>query len=515
MANFENRQKNTRTRKRRSNSDSELVLANYSEKCFSASSPDQKYFFNPSIGINSYAIDDIDISADNPFFNARFTMDPAQMFMSVKEHDASLDISVSSTQIENNPTELCKNEHEYMNSEYLNNVNSQQDFQTVSINKDFEMIPYIQNSAERKDCVNKMWSLMKEDKKNLIEKGLEWKSGLWSPGEEIILQSNITKYCKKNGLSDASIMIFSTPREKRKEFYRSIAIGLNRPLFTIYRKVLRMCNQKNYVGKYTQVEVEKLAELCRIHGNDWATIGHHLGRSPGSVRDKARLLKCHKKRGKWSEDELKHLSDIVHAQTNTKKGESVTVGINWAKVAENIETRTEKQCRSKWLNFLNWSETGGKKWNKFCDLELINKIGNLNVINESKIDWISLAKDWCSVRSPQWLKHRWHGIKKHVPNYQHLTLNNIIGFLQTNYVKEVIHKLNEHVSVRNNQDELVLTLNAQSLVQEFQIEANDSQSKSFINKNQLEILGQVNDPSALIPLSSQEDMTHGGFTILF
>lgn len=41
-------------------------------------------------------------------------------------------------------------------------------------------------------------------------------------------------------------------KEERKDFYRSVAWGLNRPLFAVYRRVLRMYDNRNHVGKSVQ-----------------------------------------------------------------------------------------------------------------------------------------------------------------------------------------------------------------------------------------------------------------------
>lgn len=46
-------------------------------------------------------------------------------------------------------------------------------------------------------------------------------------------------------------------KEERKDFYRSVALGLNRPLFAVYRRVLRMYDNRNHVGKYVNKESVK------------------------------------------------------------------------------------------------------------------------------------------------------------------------------------------------------------------------------------------------------------------
>ena len=54
-------------------------------------------------------------------------------------------------------------------------------------------------------------------------------------------------------------------------------------------------------------------------------------------------------------------------------GSAVTGGVSWATVADQVRTRSEKQCRSKWLNYLNWKHSGGTEWMKEDDLNLIRR----------------------------------------------------------------------------------------------------------------------------------------------
>ena len=48
--------------------------------------------------------------------------------------------------------------------------------------------------------------------------------------------------------------------------------------------------------------------------------------------------------------------------------------LSWAAVAEKVGSRTEKQCRAKWLNQLSWKERGGQEWCKSDDLMLVKKL---------------------------------------------------------------------------------------------------------------------------------------------
>lgn len=123
-------------------------------------------------------------------------------------------------------------------------------------------------------------------------------------------------------------------------------------------------------------------------------------------------------------------------------GSAVTVGVSWAMVANKVRTRSEKQCRSKWLNYLNWKHSGGTEWMKEDDLRLVQRyvstatlfqkravghlvlmivafrISELEVEDENEIQWEDLAGGWSSVRSPQWLRSKWWSIKRQVSNHK-------------------------------------------------------------------------------------------------
>ncbi|XP_028811070.1 cyclin-D-binding Myb-like transcription factor 1 isoform X4 [Denticeps clupeoides] len=278
--------------------------------------------------------------------------------------------------------------------------------------------------------VSQAWFTTKEDKDTLANKGHKWKQGMWSKEEISILMGNIERYLKGRGIQDPTEIIFEMSKDERKDFYRSIAWGLNRPLFAVYRRVLRMYDNRNHVGKYTPEEIDKLKDLRTKHGNDWATIGAALGRSASSVKDRCRLMKDTCNTGKWTEDEERRLAEVVHELTGTEAGDAVTQGVSWASVAELVGTRSEKQCRSKWLNYLNWKQCGGTEWTKEDDMNLVHRIAELGVEDENEINWDILAGGWQSVRSPQWLRSKWWTIKRQVSNHKELPFSVLIKGLQ-------------------------------------------------------------------------------------
>lgn len=295
--------------------------------------------------------------------------------------------------------------------------------------------------SDNNNSVNQAWFTTKEDKDNLHGKGVKWRQGMWSKEENEQLKENILEYCKVNNIPDPNIIIFEMTKDDRKDFYRTIAKGIRRPLFAIYRRVLRMYDRRNYVGKYSSEEVQQLKSLKEKHGNDWATIGAAMGRSASSVKDRFRLMRDHCRSGKWTPDEEQRLSSAVHELSRGSSGDFITAGISWAAVAEKVGSRSEKQCRSKWLNYLNWKEKGGQEWTKQDEIHLITRIHDMNLQDENEIDWQVMANNWPSVRSPQWLRSKWWALKKHVPESDATSFEGIYSYLYHTYIATLQNKI--------------------------------------------------------------------------
>ncbi|KAL4226547.1 Cyclin-D-binding Myb-like transcription factor 1 [Mactra antiquata] len=285
-----------------------------------------------------------------------------------------------------------------------------------------------------KSYISQAWFTSRDDKNILQSSGATWKQGQWTKDEVDLLQENIAEYCKMHNINDPTEVIFEMTKDDRKQFYRTIARGLQRPLFSVYRRVTRMYDQKNHIGKYSYEEKIKLKELRAKHGNDWATIGQALGRSASSVKDKCRLMKETCNSGKWLPEEEKRLTQAVYDLAGGRPGEDIVHGLSWAAVAEKVITRSEKQCRTKWLNYMNWKMKGGKEWTRAEDMNLIIRVANMGVTDDTQIDWDELARNWKSARSPQWLRGKWWSLKRHIPDYQILPFNELLELMKTHYL---------------------------------------------------------------------------------
>lgn len=320
----------------------------------------------------------------------------------------------------------------------------------LSTNADDESDPKDSELDSLELDVTQAWFTTKDDKSALHHKGYNWKTGQWSREEIDVLQSNINGYCKMHGVNDPTEIIFEMSKDERKDFYRTVARGLQRPLFSVYRRVIRMYDQRNHIGKYSPEELERLRHLRQLHGSDWATIGGHLGRSASSVKDRCRLMKDTCKSGKWFPEEEHRLASAVYDLSGCKPGDSITSGLSWSLVAERVATRSEKQCRTKWLNYLNWKHRGGAEWTRDDDVYLIQSIINADVMEESDLDWLELSKGWPSARSPQWLRAKWWTLKRHVPDFQLLPFTDLLTCLKKIHVENQVSPKSRNSNVSHN-----------------------------------------------------------------
>ena len=54
-----------------------------------------------------------------------------------------------------------------------------------------------------------------------------------------MIQNAYIFYFQTYSIKDPCKIIFESGKEKRKNFYKTIATGINRPLFAVYRRVVR------------------------------------------------------------------------------------------------------------------------------------------------------------------------------------------------------------------------------------------------------------------------------------
>lgn len=67
------------------------------------------------------------------------------------------------------------------------------------------------------------------------------------------------------------------------------------------------------------------------------------------------------------------LSEAVFALTQSLPGENSVVGIPWIQIAQRVGSRSERQCRKKWLSYCTLKRLGTVEWNSEDEICLLRK----------------------------------------------------------------------------------------------------------------------------------------------
>ncbi|XP_011409692.2 PREDICTED: cyclin-D-binding Myb-like transcription factor 1 isoform X1 [Amphimedon queenslandica] len=252
--------------------------------------------------------------------------------------------------------------------------------------------------------------------RELQERCGEWKKGRWSKQEYDILKTNLKSYMKEFNITDINILLDNA--DKNIEFYRKIACNIKRPLFVVYRKLLRFFTEENYVGIWTREMNDRLVELHALHGNDWNTIGQIMGIGWATCYDHFRTVNINKKytEGPWSSEEVDKLCQVMVREHGIEDCQ-LPSNVTWEMISRAVVTRSAMQCRFKWVMLLSWKLKGGEeKWTTSDDLRLIECLNEDEELeDEEDIDWERLAAAWPSARSKYFLRQKWASLKRTVP----------------------------------------------------------------------------------------------------
>eukprot|EP00051_Salpingoeca_urceolata_P018591 m.262507 g.262507 ORF g.262507 m.262507 type:complete len:447 (+) comp19231_c1_seq3:2076-3416(+) len=253
------------------------------------------------------------------------------------------------------------------------------------------------------------------DHKKLTEDGVTFKSGKWSQKEREILKKNVENFKLDYGVDDVAAFALRSHRDEssddmpvvsKKEFYKALAKGLDRPLFFVYRQCLRILDPDNYLGKYDDEETEELFQLHAKYGDNWTKIGKLLGRSSMSVRDRFRIASqtCH--HGEWQQEEVDKLVQIVEGLIGSDPPPTLVRFLPWTAISALHGTRSPFQCREKWY-LVSWKHTKDpSKWDPEDDDNLAAKVLDSGAEDMSEVDWHDIAAQLKGKRSATYLQVR-------------------------------------------------------------------------------------------------------------
>jgi len=211
----------------------------------------------------------------------------------------------------------------------------------------------------------------------------------------------IARYLKQKKLAFQDFLKCSRKGTEWKELASCISDRSQKSIFDHFtRKFLEYRR-----GKWDEEEVEKLLDLVQIHGKKWEKISRTLGRSPHRCLKKFSLLGDFMT-GRFRPEETRNLLDAIRDLCGLPNGatldEMAGKKIPWNAVTERVGTRDRDtlarnfwslvRSRNRKSRFQKWSEMfdSSKLVSLQRDIELLKVIQHTNAESESEIDNVSL-----------------------------------------------------------------------------------------------------------------------------
>ncbi|KAG8937077.1 RNA polymerase I enhancer binding protein [Tulasnella sp. 418] len=263
------------------------------------------------------------------------------------------------------------------------------------------------------------WLTSKELAELAETEGLEYKKGRFSSSEKQSIQTSIDTYKTQNGLTedDISGIIFRKERTAGdNEFWTFLAREIGgRPLASIYHYVHRAYNPLKQQGQWTADEDQALKAAVAAHGERWKIVGPHVGRTGSDCRDRYRNYVKHghiQNNGLWSKEEEDKLIDIVESM-KAVTGSTAQDDYYWTTIAEKMgHIRNRQQCRTKWQDSIAprlSNQTSKAKWSDCDTMTMLSKLAQLDISEESDVQWASLTwGGWSGHR----LQKSWKRLKR-------------------------------------------------------------------------------------------------------
>ncbi|XP_039620221.1 transcription termination factor 1-like [Polypterus senegalus] len=346
------------------------------------------------------------------------------------------------------------------------------------INELEKYVPCVRKYKKR--LILSMFKYDLERFKKFHEEGIAIKFGKFAKVENERLKTNTEKLMKLTGISSSDKLHFPSryPEEEKtikrlreqNNFFTNLADGIPRPCQLVYNHARKIFDNFNYMGRYTESEINDLKRFHTLYGNNWSKLSSLIGRNQHSLQMKWSQLGDYSK-GPWTpvekkslikamqshfqnrldptaiQDELEQESEANHEEEHKLiLTDKLYKNIPWKKVSEQVKTRNWMSCRIQWMRILQ--KKMQKTKNSFpsvssihAKIKLIKKLYQMNVGDASEIDWEELT-DIIGDVTPTYTQNLFCRLKiLNVPNWQMKTFPEIIDFL---YLK-ILPRLEEKV----------------------------------------------------------------------
>ena len=292
-------------------------------------------------------------------------------------------------------------------------------------------------------------SISKKTPEEWEELGIFYRHGRWTKSESERLLENWVSYLKENPSIVDPNEFFDRRHNReiirfahRTGFYIHISKTLNRSTFSCYSKLDRMVHRVTMkTDTYSKKEIKKLKKYIRRYGFKSQKIADKMGRNPQSITDKYRTIFKEVASGKWTENEDQTLVTALKNVTGVDDISKLKcLEIPWRKVAEQVPSRHEEQCRSHFLfirrlKFHENLNTDTIRWRKAHKRQLIEKISEAQLEVETDIDWVELHESFKGIfPSPHYLRTKFIAMKIKIKDYQKESFPDLIDIMAEKYI---------------------------------------------------------------------------------
>lgn len=317
---------------------------------------------------------------------------------------------------------------------------------------------FFNNSLQKHDLLMNH----KVTRKQLEEAGVKCNFGAWTKEELDILNENMKRFEKNYSIKNMKNYFENAKGEDSREMMCELAENINRPVLRIRLKVKDLLGEKPDRVVFTKTQVQKLIQLQKTHGSNWALISGKMGIPSGSLKSKFSKLKgvinvdaeavlkelsFNDKHARFSEKEDDMILKAVNKLAKDENGDVDREKINWVLVSQHVGTRTSGACRQRYLNYLckkydssclvrqtQMSKIEGREFSENRSAffsKVVDLLYSSNITQKIDINWSEVAKKTNSDVDPVVLRKKFFNrVAQRVPMHGEKSFDQVLEFLK-------------------------------------------------------------------------------------
>ncbi|KAL8057206.1 hypothetical protein ABFX02_04G169400 [Erythranthe guttata] len=262
--------------------------------------------------------------------------------------------------------------------------------------------------------------------------------------EDNIVKESVYKYIHERQLGDEGLnMVLNCKKHPEiKGCWREIASAIPyRPYLSIYFRA-QVLLRRSVFRKWTPEEYEKILNYHENHDNEWKALADELGEHQKHVRNTwCRIKMRDMNRGRWSQEEYQKLFDLVNIDLRSKVSQvkrsqhgMFRDNISWTMISEQLSTRPQARCCSKWYSQLTSRMVAEGVWADSDDYRLIDALYSLDATCVEDVDWDSLVEE----RSGIFCRKRWNQMALHIGHNTRKSFSEQVEILAQRYCPSLL-----------------------------------------------------------------------------